>query len=65
MAMVFNDDCMKVCTSDFWYDLTKGGYIKPELMLEDADEARRVRLAINVILQFQQDAMDKGVLEEC
>jgi hypothetical protein len=42
-------------TSDFWYDCTKGGYIKPENFLEPED-AKRVTEAIQLLRQFENEA---------
>lgn len=42
--MKIKDGC-EVYTSDFWYDLTIGGYIKPEKMPEDREDIKRVQEA--------------------
>ena len=52
-----------VCTSDFWYDLTSGGYIKPEELLKDEEDVKLVKEAIKTILTFEQKALDAGVIE--
>jgi len=41
-------------TSDFWYDLSTGGYIKPADYLESAEDVKRVEDAITTILDFQR-----------
>ena len=43
----------KASTSDFWYDLTEGGYLKPEKMLKKESDAKRVKDAIAVIKEFE------------
>jgi hypothetical protein len=46
---------------EFWYDITLGGYINPEDLLEDPADARRVRDALEVIMEFEkllEDALD-------
>jgi len=53
----------EIVTSDFWYDLTDGGYIKPKDLLEDEEEIKRVEEAIKVLEEFKQSAEDNDVLE--
>ena len=50
--MKIKDGC-KASTDDFWYDLTDGGYLNPEEMLEDQEDVKRVLTAIATILEFQ------------
>ncbi len=42
----------KASTSDFWYDLTDGGYLKPEKICADKEDAEKVKEAIKVIQDF-------------
>lgn len=42
-----------IFTSDFWYDLFQGGYIKPEEILENESDVQNVKNAIKVILDFE------------
>lgn len=51
--MKIKDGC-DVSTDDFWYDLTLGGYLNPDQILEDPKEALRVNEAINVLLEFER-----------
>jgi hypothetical protein len=51
-----------ISTDNFWYDLTDGGYIKPEKLLE-ADDAKILRAAIDIIESFKSAAESKGILE--
>ncbi len=46
-------DGVEISTSDFWYDLTSGGYIKPEEILENSEDAIRVTEAIMVLIEFE------------
>jgi len=39
-------------TSDFYYDLIEGGYIKPEHFV-DADSAKKLNEAIQLIKEFE------------
>lgn len=43
---------------DFWYNLTKGGYLDPEELLESKDDVLKVKNAISVLESFE------SVLEE-
>jgi len=44
---------LEVFTGDFWYDLTDGGYIKPEEILVNTKDVRKVEEAITVLMDFQ------------
>ena len=44
---------------DFWYDLTDGGYIKPENLLTNAKQAQEIREAINIIKIFRDQLFEK------
>jgi len=46
-------------TSDFWYDLTKGGYLNPEEILESKNDVDRVKNAINVVMEFEQSCEEQ------
>ena len=45
---------LEISTSDFWYDLTDGGYLKPEEICENGIDAKRVVEAIELLMDFQQ-----------
>ena len=45
---------LKVSTSDFWYDLTSGGYIDPKKICASKSDAERVLHAVAVIEEFQR-----------
>lgn len=57
-------DGATITTSDFWYDLTDGGYIKPKDLLENLDDILTVEKAKNVLIEFKRQAEAQGVLEE-
>lgn len=61
--MTFKKDA-KIVTDDFWYDLTDGGFIKPEDVLEPMD-AHKVSQALRILQEFQQEAEKKGIIEYC
>lgn len=50
---------LDVHTDDFWYNLTEGGYLKPEELLEDSKDVERVKEAIAVINEFEQSCEDQ------
>jgi len=53
----------RITTSDFWYDITDGGYIKPENLLENKADVLAVKKAIETLEDFRQSAEDQDVLE--
>lgn len=50
-------------SEDFFYMIEGGGWAKPENFLEEED-AKRVRAAIDLINQYEQQGMDEGFFEE-
>lgn len=50
--MKIKDGC-EASTSEFWYDLTSGGYLEPEEILENPEDAKKVREAIKIIMEFE------------
>jgi hypothetical protein len=46
-------------TAEFWYDLTSGGYLKLEEILEDKEDIRRVKEAIEIICDFEQSCEEQ------
>ena len=50
-------------TSDFWYDLLDGGYIKPEELLEEAIDISIVEEAIAILLEFYESAEEQEIIE--
>jgi len=52
----------KNCTassSDFWYDLTDGGYLKPTEICEKPEDAKRVLDAIAVLKDFKKSCEEQ------
>lgn len=56
-------DAEQVTSGEFWYDLTDGGYIKPEELVI-AEDAEKVKYAIEVIQEFKETLEENGLLEE-
>ena len=50
---------LTVCSSDFWYDISTGGYIKPEEILVDPNEVKKVQEAVKVLMQFEKDCKEQ------
>lgn len=56
--MKIKDGC-EVCSSEFWYDLTDGGYLNPDEILENQNDAKRVKEAIAVIKEFEESCNEQ------
>ena len=61
--MNFKEKAKTVASSETYYDLFDGGYIKPDLLLE-AEDAIKVKEAIKIIETFLDEARENGLLEE-
>ena len=46
-------------TDDFWYDLTIGGYLKPENILEDQKDIKKVKEAIEILIEFEMSCNEQ------
>ena len=44
---------LDISSSDFWYDLSDGGYLDPYDICENASDADKVYHAIKTIQEFQ------------
>jgi len=53
MEWNFKED-VEVFTEEFWYDLTDGGYIKPENVLADKEQIAKLQAAIDLVRSFEQ-----------
>nr|DAY41582.1 MAG TPA: hypothetical protein [Caudoviricetes sp.] len=62
--MIFKDlnEENAIWTSDLYYDLFEGGYIKPEDLLENEEEIDKVKQAIKTINEFLDGAIDKELI---
>lgn len=52
-------DGVQVSTSDPWYDLAHGGYIKPDDLCEHSGDAEKVAAAVAVIEDFFQSCEEQ------
>ena len=41
-------------TTDFWYDLISGGYLKPGHILENQEDIEKVLEAIKILEEFEK-----------
>ena len=48
----------------FWYDLTDGGYLKPEACLADPMQVKAVQEAVALLRSFEQALTDAELLNE-
>lgn len=44
---------VEIFTEEFWYDLTDGGYIKPEEVLADKEQVAKLQAAIDLVRSFE------------
>lgn len=64
MTMKFKKDAERTATSDFWYDLFEGGYLKPEKFIENPKVAKRLEDARNLLMEYKSELMDSGLVED-
>lgn len=50
---------LEISTQDFWYDLTVGGYLKPEEICEFEYNAKKVNEAIKIIQDFEDSCEEQ------
>lgn len=50
-------------SQEFWYDLTQGGRVCPEELLEDKDQIKRLNDAIDIVMSFEY-AFDEKMEEQ-
>jgi hypothetical protein len=53
-----------IISDNFWYDITDGGYLKPEKMLQDEKQIIMLREAINIVKSFENTLEDKNLISE-
>ena len=64
MDWKFKKDATPVVSSDFYYDLIYGGYIKPENILDDEAQLKKLKEAIDVVMSFEGAMANNGLIEE-
>jgi len=50
---------LQISSSEFWYDLTWGGYLDPDKICESAEDAQKVQDAINVLREFEMSCNEQ------
>jgi len=50
---------LEISSSDFWYDLTDGGYLEPEDICENKEDAKEVSKAINILIDFRDSCEEQ------
>ena len=50
---------LEIGTDDFWYDLTDGGYLKPNEICKNSEDAAKVNEAIAIIRDFEQSCNEQ------
>lgn len=48
----------------FWYDLTDGGYIRPDELIDDKDQLKKVLEAIQMLRSLEEALNDAELIEE-
>jgi hypothetical protein len=51
-----------IATDDFWYDLFYGGYIDPEKLLVHSEDIEKVKEAIEVLKEFEEELNDNDLI---
>ena len=64
MNWKFKEDAVPQCSSEFWYDMTDGGYIKPASLLADEDQLKALNDAVGLIQSFRESAEQAGLIEQ-
>ena len=55
MEWKFKKDIEPQGSSDgFWYDITDGGYIRPEEILDDEEQVEKVNAAVDLLIDFEE-----------
>lgn len=52
-------DGAEASSTDFWYDLSRGGYLKPEELIEDPEVAKKVTDAIALLTEFEDSCKEQ------
>lgn len=54
----------RIATGDFYYDITRGGYIKPSEILVDQDKARSLQMAADLLMSWEEELIEDDMIEE-
>lgn len=50
----------RIYTEEFWYDLTVGGFIKPEKVLSNETQINELKSAIDLVRSFEKAIENLG-----
>ena len=65
MDWKFKKNVETIYTGDgFWYDITYGGRIKPEDILDDDEQVKKIKEAVDILKDFEDTLTESGILEE-
>ena len=65
MKWKFKKDAEPQGSSDgFWYDITWGGYIKPEEVLDNEEQLSMLQDAVGLVRSFEEALEDAELLRE-
>ena len=65
MNWKFKEDAQPQGSSDgFWYDITCGGYVRPEEVLEDSSQVDAITAALDLLESFHDALRDNDLLNE-
>ena len=53
----------EIITDDFWYDLTDGGYIKPDALLVNQEDVDRINAAIKTLVDWKNEMERKEIIQ--
>jgi hypothetical protein len=56
MKLKDNLDCS---TDDFFYDLTDGGFLDPDEMCKDPKDAKKIKEALDIIIDFKDSCEEQ------
>ena len=63
MSFNFKKDAESVSSSEIYYDLFEGGYLRPERFLEDPYQVQKVNDAVSTIEQYLHQLMSAELLD--
>lgn len=55
---------MQGSSDGFWYDITDGGYVRPDQVLSDPGQLKKLNDAIEIVESFEKALEKAGLLNE-
>ena len=50
---------LEISTTEFWYDLTDGGYLNPDEICALKSDAKKVKKAIDILRDFESSCREQ------